>query len=130
MGRTLGQRGTGLTVGAVLTTARYPRTAKFLQFGGRFDSEGVALARIHIPQLSWAALWCGFGACPGGQKWRFDEVAGLRLDRRCGRFGALCVRNMLCQLLLLPVQVTGWTGFLVDLRSAKVESRWVAAVVE
>jgi hypothetical protein len=45
-------------------TAGYPRTAKFLQFGGRFDSEGVALARIHIPQLS--GRLCGawvFGAC-------------------------------------------------------------------
>jgi hypothetical protein len=41
-----------LAVGAVDGTAGYPRTAKFLQLGGRFDSEGVALARIHIPQLS------------------------------------------------------------------------------
>jgi hypothetical protein len=41
-----------LTVGGMVETARYPHTAKILQFGGRFDSEGVDLARIHIPQLS------------------------------------------------------------------------------
>ena len=41
-----------LTVGRVVETARYPHTARMVQFGGRFDSEGVKLARIHIPQFS------------------------------------------------------------------------------
>jgi hypothetical protein len=56
--------GTRLTVGAVDGTAGYPRTAKFLQFGGRFDSEREALARIHIPQLSGRLCGAGdLGAC-------------------------------------------------------------------
>ena len=49
---TRSQGGTRLAVGAVDGTAGYPRTAKFLQFGRRFDSERGDLARIHIPQLS------------------------------------------------------------------------------
>jgi hypothetical protein len=68
--------GTRLAVGAVDGTAGYPRTAKFLQFGGRFDSEREALARIHIPQLSerlcGVRVWCLRG--PQG-KWRFGQVA-------------------------------------------------------
>ena len=54
---TRGQVGTMLTVGGMVETTRYPHTAKILQFGGRFDSEGVDLARIHIPQLSLWTLW-------------------------------------------------------------------------
>ncbi|KAJ4986391.1 hypothetical protein SVAN01_08083 [Stagonosporopsis vannaccii] len=46
-----------LTVGGMVETARYPHTARMVQFGGRFDSEGVELARIHIPQLSLSTLW-------------------------------------------------------------------------
>lgn len=53
---TRGQAGTMLTVGGMVETARYPHTARMVQFGGRFDSEGVELARIHIPQLSWSTL--------------------------------------------------------------------------
>jgi hypothetical protein len=49
---TRGQASTMLTVGGVVETARYPHTARMVQFGGRFDSEGVKLARIHIPQFS------------------------------------------------------------------------------
>jgi hypothetical protein len=67
---------TRLTVGAVDGTAGYPRTAKFLQFGGRFDSEGVALARIHIPQLS--ERLCGAGlvlARSSREMWQFEQVA-------------------------------------------------------
>jgi hypothetical protein len=73
---TRGQGGTRLAVGAVDGTAGYPRTAKFLQFGGRFDSEGVALARIHIPQLS--KRLCGAGlllARSSREMWRFGQVA-------------------------------------------------------
>ena len=60
-------RGFRLAVGLVVATAGYPRTAKFLQFGGRFDSEGVTLARIHIPQLSLAGLRCGLCVRPLGR---------------------------------------------------------------
>jgi hypothetical protein len=56
-GTTRGQRGTVLTVGGVMGTARYLHTARILKFGGRFDSEGVGLARIHIPQLSAWIVW-------------------------------------------------------------------------
>jgi hypothetical protein len=65
--------GSGLAVGLVEGTARYPRTAKFLQFGGRFDSEGVALARIHILLCRWR-LWCAVCAC--GLKARVAVEAG------------------------------------------------------
>lgn len=66
---TRGQVGTVLTVGGVVKTARYPHTAKILQFGGRFDSEGVELARIHIPQLTLSTLWWGgaASAVPAGK---------------------------------------------------------------
>lgn len=56
-----------LAVGLVDGTARYPRTAKFLQFGGRFDSEGVSLARIHIPQLLLLVPRCGLCERPLGK---------------------------------------------------------------
>jgi hypothetical protein len=71
---TRGRGRTRLAVGAVDGTARYPRTAKFLQFGGRFDSEGGALARIHIPQLS---------ERPGGA-----SLVLARSSREMWRFGA------------------------------------------
>lgn len=72
---TRGQTGTMLTVGGVMKTARYPHTAKILQFGGRFDSEGVKLARIHIPQLSISTLWCGgvASAMPTGKSGGSEE---------------------------------------------------------
>jgi hypothetical protein len=76
---------TRLAVGAVDGTAGYPRTAKSLQFGGRFDSERGTLARIHIPQLS--ERLCGAGLvlarssreCGGlGQvAWSGDAAGGL-----------------------------------------------------
>jgi hypothetical protein len=64
---------TRLAVGAVDGTAGYPRTAKSLQFGGRFDSERGALARIHIPQLS--ERLCGAG------------LVLARSSRECGGLG-------------------------------------------
>lgn len=109
---TRGQRGTVLTVGGVMGTARYLHTARILEFGGRFDSEGVGLARIHIPQLSaWTAgrdvclcrpqgrgggwnrsrvcdvqggltLVGGEGAAASGGHW--EKRAGL-MDLRCAR---------------------------------------------
>jgi hypothetical protein len=84
---TRGQCDTRLTVGAVDGTAGYPRTAKFLQFGGRFDSEGVTLARIHIPQLSkrlcGVRVWCLRG--PLGKCGSLDRSL---VGRRSGLFGA------------------------------------------
>jgi hypothetical protein len=76
-----------LTVGGMVETARYPHTAKILQFGGRFDSEGVDLARIHIPQLSLSDSVVKRGCFCGAyrQVWRLSEVAGVRLiGKVCG----------------------------------------------
>jgi hypothetical protein len=90
-------RGSGLAVGLVEGAARYPRTAKFLQFGGRFDSEGVALARIHILLCGWR-LWCAVCACGLRRRWRLGQVAGLR------QAGGLASVAGFVQLL--PVAVT------------------------
>jgi hypothetical protein len=89
---TRSQGETRLTVGAVDGTAGYPRTAKFLQFGGRFDSEGVTLARIHIPQLS--ERLCGAGlvlARSSREMWRFEQIACRATQRLVWRMlWALC----------------------------------------
>lgn len=87
-----------LTVGGVVKTARYPHTAKILQFGGRFDSEGVELARIHIPQLSLSTLWCGgvASAVPTG------EGGGSE-----SRGGAACRAGLRWFVVQLPVTDTG-----------------------
>ena len=67
-----------LAVGAVVTTARFPRSAKCLQLGQQVVSESVTLARIHIQQMFDSLLmvvWLlgvGFG-------WRIRAVAGTRL---------------------------------------------------
>jgi hypothetical protein len=83
---TRSQGRTRLTVGAMDGTAGYPRTAKFLQFGGRFDSERGALARIHIPQLS--KRLCGAGWCLRGPQRKCGVWAGRFVGRLSGRFGA------------------------------------------
>ena len=75
------RRGSGLAVGLMYSTAWYPHTAKFLQFGGRFDSEGVALARIHILLMSLATLRSGLCVWPRGVGWwwwRLGQVTGGR----------------------------------------------------
>lgn len=83
------KRGSGLAVGLVDDTAWYPHTAKFLQFGGRFDSEGVALARIHILLLSLATLRCGLCLWPDGESGGLgrsrvgDEQAVWRVGQSC-----------------------------------------------
>lgn len=80
---------TRLAVGAVDGTAGYPRTAKFLQFGGRFDSEGETLARIHIPQLSdglVVRIWCFRG--PQGKSGGLNRSLVVRLSKGLGR--AVC----------------------------------------
>jgi hypothetical protein len=43
--------GRWLAVGAVVTTARFPRFAKCLQLGQQVVSESVTLGRIHIQQM-------------------------------------------------------------------------------
>jgi hypothetical protein len=98
-------RGSVLAVGLVEGTARYPRTAKFLQFGGRFDSERVALARTHI------LLYIGgsvvrFVLAAWRRRWRLRQVAV------CDRAGCLaCVAGF---VQLLPVAVTGKASWLMD----------------
>jgi hypothetical protein len=89
---TRSQGGTRLTVGAVDGTAGYPRTAKFLQFGGRFDSERGALARIHIPQLS--ERLCGAGlvlAQSSREMWRLGTSLCRRLGGLFGAGGGVCI---------------------------------------
>jgi hypothetical protein len=110
--------GTRLAVGAVDGTAGYPRTAKFLQFGGRFDSEREALARIHIPQLS--ERLCGAGLVLAAcavllGKWRFGQVA-LSGD------SAGCLARVVGVGELLPATVTGAGGLCgYFLRGCEVE---------
>jgi hypothetical protein len=70
-------------------TARYPRTAKFLQFGGRFDSEGVALARIHILLCGWR-LWCAVCACGLKAKVAVGAGRGFATSRLFGECCGLC----------------------------------------
>ena len=92
---TRGQARTRLAVGAVDGTAGYPRTAKFLQFRGRFDSEGETLARIHIPQLSDGSVvqvWCLRG--PQGKCGDVGRSLVVRLSS--GLAMRVCVRLM-CQ---------------------------------
>ena len=98
-------RGSGLTVSLVEGTARYPRTAKFLQFGGRFDSERVALARIHILLCGWrlcgAVCACGLEAKVAVETCR--GVATVQAVWRCAGF-----------VQLLQADVTGRARGLVD----------------
>lgn len=95
------RRGSGLAVGLVDDAAWYPHTAKFLQFGGRFDSEGVALARIHILLLSWATLRCGWCLGPGGGRRGGGSGRSRAGDEQAvGRIGQ-------SGRVLLPVAVTG-----------------------
>lgn len=93
-----------LAVGTVVDTARFPRTAKCLQLGGRVESERVPLARIHIPQLGRSTLEQGSGGSGEGSWWR--RGGGLVRPRACRRWQAawadgcgLCVRDRVC-----PVQ--------------------------
>ena len=86
-------------------TARYPHT---VQFGGRFDSEGVALGRIHILLLvgdSEGVCACGLEAkgavCAGRGRatqnvWRMILCTYCQVTGLGGVSGIWALREVVC----------------------------------
>jgi hypothetical protein len=73
-----------------VTTAGFPQVAKCLQLGRRIETESVAVARIHIPQLCASQAVVEGAEGPRGRGWRFggrpragDEQAGGAAEREC-----------------------------------------------
>jgi hypothetical protein len=91
-----GRGETRLTVGEVGGTSAYPRTAQFLLFGGRLDSEGVSLARIHIQQcLNGFRRGCGLcGLLPEASLQRTLVCDAAGVWRGCVLCGLLPVASL------------------------------------